>query len=320
MKKTTVWLLAATALVLIGCILFTGAMTVLDWDFRKLSTVKYETNRYEISNNITDISIVSDTADVTFLPAEDGQCAVVCYEQKKVSHTVIADNGILSVSLTEGRKWYEYIGINFDSPKITVYLPAGTYGSLTIKESTGDITLPADYQFANIDIVADTGDVTVHTSAAEALRVKTSTGNIRAEGITAGVLDLTVSTGKVTVTDAVCEKDLKVRTSTGRAKLTAIRCKSLLSEGTTGDMVLKDVIATEKFDIERDTGDVTFDGCDAAAIFVETDTGHIKGTLLSNKVFITESDTGRIDVPKSVTGGRCELSTDTGNIKIDMKP
>ena len=58
--------------------------------------------------------------------------------------------------------------------------------------------------------------------------------------------------------------------------------------------------------------------CDAAEIFVETDTGDVKGSLLSEKVFIPKSDTGDIKVPKTVTGGRCEITTDTGDIKIEL--
>ena len=53
-------------------------------------------------------------------------------------------------------------------------------------------------------------------------------------------------------------------------------------------------------------------------MFVETDTGDVTGSLLSDKVFITKSDTGSIDVPKTVTGGKCEITTDTGDIKIEI--
>ena len=82
---------------------------------------------------------------------------------------------------------------------------------------------------------------------------------------------------------------------------------------------MENVIAAEKIAIDRDTGDIRFTDCDAAEIFVETDTGDVTGSLLSEKVFIAESDTGKVDVPKSATGGRCEIETDTGNIRITVK-
>ena len=81
---------------------------------------------------------------------------------------------------------------------------------------------------------------------------------------------------------------------------------------------MKDVIAANRFSIERSTGDVKFTRCDAAEIFVKTNTGNVTGSLLTDKVFLTDTDTGSVTVPKTATGGRCEIETDTGNIKIEI--
>ena len=62
-----------------------------------------------------------------------------------------------------------------------------------------------------------------------------------------------------------------------------------------------------------------FNHCDAETICVNTDTGSVTGTLLTDKVFIIETDTGSVNVPKSITGGRCEITTDTGNIRITIE-
>ena len=60
------------------------------------------------------------------------------------------------------------------------------------------------------------------------------------------------------------------------------------------------------------------DVCVLAEIYIETDTGSVSGTLLSDKVFLAETDTGRVSVPKTTHGGRCEITTDTGNIRIEV--
>ena len=79
------------------------------------------------------------------------------------------------------------------------------------------------------------------------------------------------------------------------------------------------MVANGKFSLERSTGDIHFTKCDAAEISVETSTGDVTGSLLSDKVYMTQTSTGRIDVPKTTTGGKCEISTDTGNIKIQTE-
>ena len=258
----------------------------------------YETNIHKINEEFDNISIKTDTADIAFVLSDDGMCRVACYEEAKISHSVEVQNGTLTVNVVNNKKWYDYIGVNIDSPKITVYLPKSEYSSLIIEESTGDIEISKDFGFKSIDISLSTGNVKCYASAAEAIKIAASTGDIYAEGISASSLDLTVSTGKVHLSD--------------------IMCKNLTSIGDTGNVSLINVIATEKISIERSTGDITFECSDAAELFITTDTGNVKGSLLTNKVFITKTDTGRINVPNSIAGGRCEITTDTGDIKISI--
>ena len=59
---------------------------------------------------------------------------------------------------------------------------------------------------------------------------------------------------------------------------------------------------------------LVFDRCDAAELSITTDTGDVKGTLLSDKVFIARTDTGRVHVPETTNGGKCKITTSTGDI------
>ncbi len=320
--RTKIWLIIAASLVLVGYILFAGVMTTLKWDFKALATVNYETNTYEIGEAFDSISMNTDTADITFALSDDGKCRVECHEEENAKHSVTVENSTLTVELIDERTMYDfigYIGVNFDTPKITVYLPKMEYASLLIKESTGDIEIPKDFNFKYVDVSLSTGDVTFNASASELVKIKTSTGDICVENISAGSLDLTVSTGKVTVSGVTCEGEVTIGVSIGKAKLTDIACKSVISSGSTGDILLNDVIATEKFSIERSTGDVKFDRSDAAEIFVKTDTGDVTGSLLTDKVFITQTDTGSVDVPKTVNEGKCEIITNTGDIELEVQ-
>jgi DUF4097 and DUF4098 domain-containing protein YvlB len=308
----------AVALMIIGLLIFTAAACSAGWDFTKLGTVKHETNTYDISEAFDCISIKTDTSDIDFLPSEDGKIKVVCYEKENMKHSVLVSDGTLKIGVVDTRKWYEHISW-YSSPKITVYLPEGEYSSLIVEEDTGDIEVSNKFKFESVDIKASTGDVELY-SYAGSVKIKTSTGDIRVENINANSINLSVSTGDVKVTGAVCEGDLNITVSTGKTYLTDTKCKNLISTGDTGDMKLQGVVATEKFSIERSTGDIKFEGCDAAEIYVTADTGDVKGTLLSDKVFLAVSDTGEIDVPKTISGGRCEITTDTGDIRLSVKP
>ena len=53
---------------------------------------------------------------------------------------------------------------------------------------------------------------------------------------------------------------------------------------------------------------------------IVTDTGDVTGTFLSDKVFIYKTDTGDVDLPRTQSGGRCDITTDTGDIRISIRP
>jgi DUF4097 and DUF4098 domain-containing protein YvlB len=292
-------LVLAVLLILAGGVLFVCTMATLHWDFTKLSTIKYETNTYEISEAFHTITMNTDTADIIFVPSDDEKCRVVCYEETNANHAVAVKDGALTIELVEDKTVSDYIrniGINFESAQITVYLPQAEYKALVIREDTGDVQLPKEIQFESVDISVSTGDITCFASVSGQLKIKTSAGDIRVEDVTADDLDLAVSTGDV--------------------QLENIRCNALLASGNTGDISLKNVIATETISIIRTTGDVRFYGADAATIFVETDTGDVTGTLMSAKQFLPQSDTGDIEVPQTSSGGKCEIITSTGDIKL----
>ena len=313
-------LVIATLLILAGIIGLVSVMTMKKWDFSSFGEKNYETRKYDIEEDFRDISLDTETAKIRFERSADGKCHVEVFEEDKVRHSVAAENGTLTVKTTDTRKWTDYM-FNFYSktPTVTVYLPGTEYGRLSVKGSTGDVNIPEDFSFESIDIASDTGDVSCGASVSGKVRIALSTGDIKLEKISAGELDLTVSTGKISVESASVSGDVKITVSTGKSELTALSCRNFSTKGSTGVIRLNDVIAEEKLSIERSTGDVRFTDCDAAEIYVKTDTGDVEGNLLTEKVFITKTDTGRIRVPDSVTGGKCEIRTDTGNIEIEIR-
>ena len=316
MKKK--WFTTAMLIVALCGIIFGGVMTVAKWDFTKLSTAKMETNEYEISEAFRGIAVGTDVADVEFAVSEDGKCAVKCVEESNQKHTVTVKENTLVIKASDNRKWFERIGIHFAAPKITVYLPKGEYNELLIRESTGAVRVPEDFAFATADISFSTGKVDFCAAVSDALKIKGSTGAVRVENISAGSLELTVTTGGITVSNVACQGDASIKVTTGKTSLTRMSCKNFTSDGSTGDIRLTDVTAVEKISIKRSTGDVKFDGADAGEIVVKTSTGAVSGSLLSEKVFLTKTSTGKVRVPQTVSGGKCEISTSTGDIKITI--
>ena len=316
---TKIWLIIAAALVVLGGIIFTVIMTLNHWDFSKLSTVKYTTSTHQVSEAFRDILVDTDTADILIGVSEDETCKVVCREQEKLTHSVSVADGVLHIQLVDQRKWYEHIGISVGHSQVTVYLPQREYGALNIAAGTGDVALPRELGFENVAISLSTGDISSFAAVSQAAKFKASTGRIWVESIAPETLDISVTTGRITVTDAACTGDVTLGVTTGKIQLTDMTCQNLYSSGSTGDLTLNNVTASGSFNLKRTTGSISFAKCDAAGITVKTTTGHVTGSLVSGKVFATQTSTGNVRVPETTTGGLCKITTGTGDIQITIE-
>lgn len=277
-KKTLLWLSAGALLVLLGAVIFFGALVAAKFDFMKFSTSSYEDKNYEITEEFTSISVLATTADIFVVPT-DGAARVECHELQNITHTVTVRDGVLTIEEKDRRAWHERIGITFGSQHVTVYLPKGTWQALAVRSATSDV---------------------------------------RVSGLTFGEIDVALNTGDVVINGVTCTGAVTLSATTGDAELKDLTCAALVSKADTGDLAMERVTCTGALSVERDTGDVEFDACDAAEIIIETSTGDVEGNLLSGKAFAVHTDTGEVRIPQNSAGGKCEITTSTGDIEITV--
>lgn len=308
------WVITAILLIFISLMLF--SLTACS-DFSLFSS--YEMQAFDISDDFADILIEIDTAEVNFLLSDDDKCHVVAYTQKNINYDASVENGVLKISVSDDREWYEYVHIGFEGSSLVVYLPRTEYSALTLNGSTSDVILSGNFEFDSIDMSVSTGDLKVSASASGAVSLKASTGDIELSDMSAASISLSVSTGDVEVENVICSGDFELSVSTGDAEIENMTCSNFSSiKGTTGDLEMENVIADGKITVVRSTGSITLYACDAAELDIETDTGDVKGVLLTSKVFVSRTDTGRIDVPETIEGGKCKVVTSTGDIVFEI--
>lgn len=281
MKK--VMLLIGGCLMIAGIALFIFVAFVANYDFMELGSMNYVTNNYDIQESFESVCIDTNTADVEFKPSSDGQCRVVCHEKEKLIHKVSVKNGTLTISLVDERNWLDHIKgsiFNFGATLVTVYLPEGAYDELKVDNTTGHVKLAGEWQLDELDLQTTTGDICV-------------------DGVTCdGAVSLHVTTGMISLENLICE--------------------NLTANGSTGDAVLKNVIVSDTLRVKRTTGDVKLDRCDAGEVYINATTGDVTGSFLTPKVIYAKSTTGDVDVPRSTTGGRCEIDVTSGDIRIKI--
>ena len=278
MKKTAIAILIAVLVVAIGGGLCFAGLSTVNFKFDKLDRTEYVTNTRSMGT-VRAIDIQCDRADVELVAEGEADCKVVCFESDREKYAVDAVDGTLVIRPAgNGRSW-SLFSFGFKSPKITVYLPAGRYEMLKASLATGDITADRALSFDRVDVELDTGDLSFSGVQADRITVRSHTGDLRLSDMKPESADFSVNTGEVILTDLVCSGDLRVESSTGDIRLTDV---------------------------------------DGANLYLSASTGDIEGTIRTDKVFSAHSSTGKVSVPATAAGGRCEAETSTGDIRLSI--
>ena len=255
-KKIAVKLIVAAILVVFGGCIFVGVLAANGWDIGALSTFKVVTNSYKITDDFNSISIDTDTSDISILPSEGTEYRVVCNERENLVHKVFVENGTLKIELVDERKWYEYIGIDFSSTSIEIYLPKGEYESLTVKASTADVDIGAGFEFASADISVTTGDVSLAGFLCDTLKIDTNTGGVSLEYVIAlNDIKIKCTTGDVEL-DRCDAKEIEIKATTGDVEGTLLSPKSFVVDTTTGDVSVPENGVGGVCRISTTTGDI----------------------------------------------------------------
>ena len=316
-KSEKIMLIVAALLIAFGVVIFVAAMSWSNWDFESLSTESYETNTYSVTEDFRNISIDTKTADIQILSSEDDFCKVVCFASEKEKYHVSVENDVLTICAVYEKKWYDYIEIMAKTKKITLYLPKHQYDDLMIRESTGDIELFDEFVFKNVDISLKTGDISLKNVLAKSVALSLSTGDVTMVNVTCENFTFQGSAGDLHMKN-VLAKSVALSLSTGDVTMVNVTCENFTSQGSTGDLHMKNVLAEETIFIKKSTGDVEFEACDAEKVTIQMTTGDVEGSFLSGKYFDVRTNTGDVEIPHGSIGGICEITTSTGDIKIDI--
>lgn len=360
MNRTLKAIIVAVALIVAGSILAGCSLWGMDGIWGNMTgNSKTVTVQDTITGDFTHIDVDVWEVDVTFLPSPDGTCYYKVTTYKDMPCTVTVEAGTLKIRQEDHRQWHQYVGVFWEETSLEMYLPESVYGQLTVTGNTGDLEIPRNFTFegaaittdtgdvtlgcqvgGQVNVATDTGDVTVQNTTSQAINADTDTGDIHLDAVTCDNISISTDTGFVRIENADVAQMLSVASTTGDKTLTDVQCGSLKIESTTGDNSLRNLTVAGNAKLESDTGewelenvivsgdaqldsttgDWEFDGFDAANITMETNTGDVEGTLLSDKIFFVDSNTGDVDVPRTTTGGTCNITTSTGDIEIDIVP
>lgn len=312
-------ILVAVLCVGVGLLLVLGAMVATGFDFGRMNTLHFVTNTYTVHDTFTNISIKDAECDVRLVLTEGGTCTVECRESDKIYNTVAVENGTLTVRRVDSRRWYEHIGVYWwGKMEVTVYLPQAEYHSLSAVSVSGNVEIPEGFSFQKAEARSTSGSVRFAAAVEGDLYVKTVSGSVSVEGAAPKTLTAQSTSGSVSIVNVCVGGPLNAKTVSGRLTLTDVTCQSMEAESTSGGIVFSDTLASGHMRIKSVSGAVELRRCDADTLWIKTTSGSVRGTLLTEKIFVTNTSSGRVNVPQSASGGKCEVKTTSGSIEFKI--
>ena len=298
-KKKTACIIAALCAA-VGSAAILAAFLIIQFDFTRLNTMKFEERTHEVSESFRNISINDLECDVTIVPAQDGPCRVVCYENDKIGNDVAVKEDTLMITRKDRRPWYEHFGIWWSQNNtVTVYLPEREYESLYLKTVSGEITMANSFTFREAKLLSTSGDIAFTGRTQGDLFVKTTSGDITLRDIEAQATEVHSTSGDITLLHSSAA-ELMMKSTSGTIKAEAVTAKGHAELITT-------------------SGDIRLRESDAASFYIKSTSGDVRGTLLSGKIFNTHTTSGSVHTPPSKEGaGECKIHTTSGDIRIDI--
>lgn len=265
---------------------------------------------FPIAEPFTALAVRTDGADVRILRSGDGRTRVVTDCEEADAEVVTVRDGVLTVLL--GRAAQERNGVEksffglklglSDGGSVTVYLADRIWESVSVKTLSGEIEAE-DLSAGAVTLASRSGDVSArHLTVSGRLSLESMSGDLNAGDLTAGELSARSMSGDVDVGAA----------SVGAASFSS----------RSGDIDLSGVCAQGALGAESVSGDVSLHRCDGRDVQLRSVSGDIDGTLLTPKAeFRGRSVSGDIRLPQSGQGiGCCAAESVSGDVSIRIAP
>lgn len=341
-KTKKICLIASAIAVALGICISIFICVITNFNPYKNTTVKFEEKVHLIDEKFENIKIDNTLCDIFIIPSEDEECKVVCHDEKKRYHTVEVIDNTLTINSIDSRKWYEefYFGFIFnwnDSISLSIYLPKKEYTELYVNTFSGDINIANSFTFKNAKVESTSGDIKCSAKfkgdvkfdstsgdielsnvSANNISADTTSGDINISSISADNISADTTSGEVEISYANAKDKLYADSTSGDLNILDSKAYDIFLESTSGDVNMRNTVSLGNLKIESTSGDIEFYRCDGKSINFNSVSGDIEGSLLTEKLFLTDTTSGDISVPNCISDEQCRITTTSGDIEVTI--
>lgn len=321
MKTKKVPVIIAVILIAVGLIISFSAVTLSDYNIKDLQTLTYVTTEYNKLDKFDSIRIDNNNFDIHIIATpEVSRPEIVCEESAELYNEITVEKGTLYIESKDDRDVLEkFIGIYWQQLKVDIYLPKfSEYDNITVN-SARNIAVTSNLTFNDVKINTTIGSVTCDAYVKNNVDIDTTSGNIYMTDTKTMNIDVSTTSGEILLYGVQAYERLDAQCTSGEIIITNSTASFSNLSTTSGDIDLTNYILDNDIRIECTSGDISLNDCDAENLDISTNSGDVTGTLLSEKIYSTNTNSGEVDIPLSGDGGLCKVETTSGDISISVK-
>ena len=320
-KSTVVILIVALCLFVSGVIICGGVLTMSDAfgsGFENKGNVSYAERTETITEKFVNVDVDAVSGSVELFPSSADECKVECSESEGFYFDIRTEGDTLKVKRVDTGKWFRFF--DFSKEYVKVYLPQGTYEDISLGTISGKVVVNDGLSCNNLWAKSNSGSVRVYSlNAAGTVKLYTTSGSVAGDTIKANELTASSASGKATIGNVEVAGAMEVGCTSGKIEVSNADCNSFNAKNNSGSITLSDVISATTLRAKNTSGKIEVLGCDGQNLDLSSVSGSIRGTILTDKVFVADSTSGRVRVSDTTQGGVCKAHTVSGSIDLEVK-
>lgn len=201
--------IVALLLVLIGGI---GSF----FTFSQTNQKEITTEKMVSSDKVKDVQILTDNAVVEVLPTSDTETKVELVTKgvdvSKLDFTTEVEGKKLSIKLKEHNTFF--IGFDFRSLHLRVYIPQNQYDSFVVDNDNGKVKM-SELNIKNLKVQTDNGRIALDKIVAENVDVKSANGKLEFNDVE-GNLKGSSNNGKILLATKSLDRNIQLESNNGK--------------------------------------------------------------------------------------------------------
>ncbi len=198
---------------------------------------------------------------------------------------------------------------------VRLYPERKTFFALSQGGSVAFTAILPDSFRGSVSVTGASDDIVVRDFELEEMDVKSSSGNLDADNIRAGIIGLDLSSGNTRADGLMASDTLTIESSSGRVDLGTLEGGNVSIKASSGEISLDSVEAGERLDIKASSGRISVGSLSAGIADLESSSGRVTIDNSNTDSISVDASSGNINIG-SLESRSASFELSSGNLFI----